>query len=394
MTWGDIMTKTQKITIFVCVVVLAMVVGSVVFNITDVLAFNNTVRPFIFMALAGLCWFAMGRAPRPRKSYMANLSALAAFVIFVCLVFAVSYMFGGGRNIMTPNMTVVLSNFWRVGLPLIFMEIARYKLLRHTGRKDKIFVFVIVTIVFALANIPDINVIVTGTANWDTFIFGSVLPAFVISFAVSFMAIDGSLAAVISISFLYNLGATFSPFLPDLQRLPWALFICAQVFVVGMLYYHLSSENTRSQRKRVARAARSSRGPVGRIFSIAVGILTITFFLGLLPLYPVVILTESMTGSINRGSLVVMRRVPLDNVEEVAVIGQVLHYHMGSLEVVHRVIGFSYTQEGVREFITQGDFNEFPDAGTLSQDDVIGIPMFIFPYIGLPNVIFRSFFGG
>jgi len=388
------MTKTLKLTIFVCGILLVVILGSALLDVSVVFSFNRWVRPFIFAGLAVCVWLAMGRGARARKSYVSNLTVVLSIVLYVVVIFGVSYFFGGGRNVMTPNINTVFVSFWTMGVPLISGELIRYRLLKQTGRRERTAVFVIVTIVFAMLYITDLGSALAGTANWVNFGFASVLPAFAISVLLSFMAIEGSAVSVVLISFIYNLGGVFSPVLPNVERLPWALLICIQVFIVGMVYYRLADESNSAQRKRIARSARISKGPMGTILSLGFGAVMIAFFLQLLPLYPVVILTGSMSGSIERGSLVVMRRIPSHQVFEDVELGLVLHYRSGNMEFVHRVVDFHYTDQGVREFVTQGDANPVPDAELLVQEDVIGTPMFIFPFIGYPNIFIRAIFGG
>jgi len=171
--------------------------------------------------------------------------------------------------------------------------------------------------------------------------------------------------------------------------------VCGLLFVVGVIHHYMTDEGGGAQRKRVARASKySHKGYFAYIMSIGTTGFIIAFFLQVFPIYPVVILTESMTGTIDRGSMVIMRRIPAEEAFMRVQEEDILHYRFRGVEFVHRVVEFTYTIDGVRQYVTQGDANEFPDPSPVLQEDVLGTPMFHIPFIGYPNIIFRAMFGG
>jgi len=89
-----------------------------------------------------------------------------------------------------------------------------------------------------------------------------------------------------------------------------------------------------------------------------------------------------------------MRRLPADEAYRFVSVGDVLHYHQGNIQLVHRVVDVAYDERGVREFVTKGDANPFADPMPLPQGDVIGRHMFSIPFLGYPNVLLRLILGG
>jgi signal peptidase len=361
-----------------------------------IIAMTQYVRHGVYAVLLVGLLLLFGRDRRPvRKAYNANMGAVIALLLYFCMVMLSSFWFGGGRNIMTPNFLAVVNNLRIFALPVLAGEYIRFRLIRSAKERDRLFVVIMLTLVFAAANMTGLRSFVSADEReWLNFLFESVLPSVTVSAVLSFMCVRGSLFSVMLVSFVYNLGGTFSPILPTFEHIVWALLVSGLVFVVGVIHYYLTDDKNTAQRKRIARASKYAEGnPVGRGFGLLAVVMLVLFFLQVFPFYPVVILTGSMSGYIDRGSLVVMRRVPEDEVANRVQVGTVLHYNMGQIEIVHRVIDYVYHGEE-RAFITQGDANPFPDPTPLAQADVIGTPVFVIPFIGYPNIAFRAITGG
>lgn len=97
-----------------------------------------------------------------------------------------------------------------------------------------------------------------------------------------------------------------------------------------------------------------------------------------------VITGGSMSGTFEKGSLVLEEKVP---VEDLAV-GDVITYQppadsgVATL-VTHRISATSTTEDGVREFVTKGDANPKPDPWTFSlTEDTQPVVRHAVPYVG------------
>ena len=386
--------------VLVCALLVVFYVSLIFVPAQFVMLLNEQVRLGMYVFWVIVWLLVVGRDARPvRKSYQANLVAVIALLLYASMIMMTAFLFGGGRNLMTPNLAFVLRNIRVIAVPLLLGEFLRFHIIRGIGTRHRTIVIVILTAVFALANTGGLRgMLFAQNPNWTNFAFEIILPAITISAVVSFICLRGSMFSAMLVSFIFNLGGVFSPILPTFSRLVWSLVVCGLVFVVGMIHYYLTDDSSAAQRKRLARASKYVQGnALARSVSLVIAGLTIAFFLQVFPIYPVVILTGSMSGYIERGSLVLMRRIPADEVSLRVQEGTVLHYHAGRIEFVHRVIGYEYVYENgevMRVFITQGDANPFPDPQRLAPADVIGTPLFTIPFIGYPNIIFRSLTGG
>lgn len=388
--------KATKISLVAVFAIFALQAVFVIMPVNMLHHHDLFIQPVVAVALVLITFWQLGFDKRKlRTAYQSNVAAVIAVVMYTSMIMSMAFLFGGGRNIMTINPQLVLSNIWTMAIPLVLFESVRHRLIKAMGDKGSVFILVLITLIFALMQIRGMRAfILGGGSGLRVFIFEGLLPSLTASAVVTLAAMRGTFTAAVVISFVLNLGGVFFPILPDFDSLVWALVNCAVFFFIGLILHRLTDTRGHVERKRIAKAAKQSRGPISKIVSLGTTALIIAFFLQWLPIYPVVILTTSMTGTIDRGSLVIMQRIPADRVFERVEIQDILHYRYRNVEFVHRVIDFRYNDAGVREFITKGDANDIPDLSPLPQQDVLGTPLFHFPFIGYPNVFFRSMFGG
>jgi len=94
-----------------------------------------------------------------------------------------------------------------------------------------------------------------------------------------------------------------------------------------------------------------------------------------------VVLSGSMSPTIDAGSVVFVSSVPTDQISE----GDVVTYDRSpggeNTRVTHRVVDV-VERDGTRRFETRGDANEDPDPSLVAPNEVIGVVTFSVPYVG------------
>jgi signal peptidase len=96
---------------------------------------------------------------------------------------------------------------------------------------------------------------------------------------------------------------------------------------------------------------------------------------------PLTVLTGSMRGTYDPGSVVVVRPVKPSQLQ----VGDTLTYQITSDQpdvITHRIIKISFGQDGKRQFITQGDANGAPDADPVVDGQVRGTVWYSVPWVG------------
>ena len=100
-----------------------------------------------------------------------------------------------------------------------------------------------------------------------------------------------------------------------------------------------------------------------------------------------VIATESMTGSIDKGDGVIFEEFTGQFVEE----GEVIVFLLNDRVTVHRVMDITYI-DGVKRYFTKGDANDDWDHGSVTDEQVLGVVRAKLPYFGYPTLWLRGLF--
>jgi len=392
------LTKINVCTYAACAAVIAVQIVFMLLSNAYLAAFNQIIRPIFYIALAAVVFAILGRRmPSVRVAYQANAAAILSVILFASAIVAVSFIFGGGRNGRMTGLNAFAADMWSVGLPLIMAEIARFRLVKALNQRGNVSAVAVCAIItaFAFAQMGELRILGFAEGQLMYIGFSTILPAVTASAVVTYVAFKGTLIATVAVSFVYNLGAIFSPVLPDVTRLVWALLMSALLFFTALIFKAVTASGATQQQKRMERAVKyESRQGLKLGFSVTLSAFIVAFFLQAFPIYPVVILTGSMTGYIDRGSIAIMRRLPTGEAHRFVQVGDVLHYYWRDIQLVHRVVDVEHDETGQRVFVTQGDANPFPDPSLLHSNEVIGRHMFTIPFLGYPNVLLRMLFSG
>jgi len=304
-----------------------------------------------------------------------------------------AFSVGIGHNSMVTNSTIVMRNLWERGLIIILGDLIRYKLIKTANRQERYWIIFILTLALIYSQTNEIHRIIYGNMTvLDTF-FELIFSPLVISIVVSYFAIKGSFLLVVSVSFLYTMTPYLLPILPSISLVAFSILTSGLIFLSAIIYYIImNSIKPHNQKIREGRAARYyKKNFANKTLIAAITCLIIIFFAGMLPIYPVVILTESMTGTFDRSSLVFVEGIPSDDVFYRISEGSVIHFvsHTG-VEYIHRVVDITYDPYGERQYITQGDAAYLVDPFPVPQSSVKGIAHSYLPYIGYPIVLLNE----
>jgi len=352
-------------------------------------------RPAVYAALAAAIIVFMGFDLRPvRKAYNANMVVVLSAILFGITVLIVSVRSGAGSNAFTAHTITVVRNLWEFGVVVVLGEFIRYKLIKASNHQNRTVIIIALTIVLAYGYMIGLRTFFHGGIDfWEAFFARMFLPI-VVSAVASYIAIEGSFLSVVLFSFLYLMAGYLLPILPDIQPIPWALICCALVFVTALIYRFVISDRRRALRLREKRAARYAKRPVlFNTITALVIVLLIGFFMGEFPIYPIVVLTDSMEGTFDRGSIVFVERVPPGEAYIRVGEGYVIHFSgPARADYIHRVVDFRHDEYGDRAYITQGDNSPVADELPVSQDDVLGIARASMRWLGWPYILFQAVF--
>lgn len=184
----------------------------------------------------------------------------------------------------------------------------------------------------------------------------------------------------------YRLLTTLYPYL--IFALPNAvdsLHAFTKILVPVALYLFL---HTLYEKKTRYATKKESKLPViGLVLSLLLMTSTIMLISGQFRYSALVIATESMTGELEVGDVVIFEEYDDQIIEE----GQIIVFKRGRSRIVHRVVDIDQ-YGGERRYVTKGDANEDNDAGYILDSDIVGITSYKIPYVGSPTIWVRDIF--
>lgn len=100
-----------------------------------------------------------------------------------------------------------------------------------------------------------------------------------------------------------------------------------------------------------------------------------------------VIATESMTGEINKGDIIIYEEYG----DQVIFEGLVIVFEKDNSVIIHRVEKIEIIN-GIKRYYTKGDANEDRDAGFITEGNIIGVVNYKLPFLGYPSLWIRNLF--
>ena len=390
-------TRAFTLSAFVCTAIIALQTAFIFMPGDFLNFFNQTIRIMVYVTLVIVVYSVTGIDRRTvRKAYQSNLVAVISTLLYAAAFIILIWMFGGGNNAMAArSIHMAFRWFWEIGMIVILSEMIRYKLIKSAVKDERNTVALMLALVFALGYMGHgLWAQVRGSGlSVPEFVFNTALMPLVISCVASFFAMEGSFVSVISIPLVHLMVPRYMPVLPNVGLIAFSLVFCGVLVASAVIYNLIMNDASRAQKLRVKRLGKYENKVFTLFNAATVAVLgvIVAFFLNAFPIYPLVILTDSMSGTIDRGSLVFVQRVPEGRAEDMVGEGYIIHFLRG-IEYVHRTVEFRHGADGRREYITQGDANERPDPFFVTQDDVLGIARSHLPFLGWPYIFFRALF--
>jgi len=397
------MTNISKKTFAAIVVLITFIAlqwGFAFVSAEYVVLYNQAVRPIVYGALLIFVIAYIGKDERPvLKAGDSTLWALIFAMAYLFVLFILGIFFGFGTNVMAPNAAVITNNFWNITPIFVMGNVIRYKILKNVSRDDSVKVIAILTIAFSIVGFSELRQMAQGSSiDFGEFIFASVFFAVMLNLTAAYFAHRGSLLSVFIISGVYSLPPSFSPILPNILSFPWALISTTVIGISLYFYIMLTADKTRKHHEPPEYSKHDNwirrQLSLYNLIYLGAAFTLGAFLLGFFSTYPIAVLTHSMTGTFDRGSIVFLNRVPDGQAFDMVGENYIIHFNAMNREYIHRVIEFEYDSNGDRVFITKGDANDFPDPWRVQQQDIIGVAWGSIPFIGYPRVALHLLSGG
>ena len=171
--------------------------------------------------------------------------------------------------------------------------------------------------------------------------------------------------------------------LPVYPQTPDSLYSFAKLVVPLLIYLFISA--LYAKRKNFVSHRKKAVGYISLGLSVAIMISIVLLISCEFRYRSLVIATESMTGEINKGDMIIYERYDGQQIGE----GQVIVFLENNSKIVHRVVEIKNISGEVR-YYTKGDANDDFDVGYRLSDDIVGLTDIKVSYVGYPTLWLRE----
>ncbi|MCL2487854.1 MAG: signal peptidase I [Oscillospiraceae bacterium] len=392
--------KKNKNDMFHLAALLILVAAQVIYLLIPshmVVLFNRLWRPLIYLAIIAALYGLTGWDRRYVKNRKISLT-LAGFgvLLFGSAILAAGVLFGFGENSMAAgSFGLAVEHIWVFAAVACMSEVLRVKIIKDAPKEYREITAIVLTLVYMFLQLDTLRSVDLSYAKVLDFLIVTILPVLTMNAVLSYIAVDGSLLAVLIIRAVYSLSTFFLPVLPAVSEAVWAVMRTALLVGTFAIYFFNMDEDKKIRRRQAKRHLKYQKKPLDvYIITAALVIIVVSFVAGAFSYYPVVVLTDSMEDTFGPGSVVVSEKISREEAFGAVKEGDILHFKRGNVEYTHRVIEFRYNADGERTYITQGDNSPNPDSQPVEPDQIIGITRAFVPYIGYPFVWIRTLFNG
>lgn len=310
------------------------------------------------------------------------LLMLVCAVLYLISYFLIGTIDGFGLNIYDTSFQGIVKNLLVLGSAVILKEWVRNFLINSVQKKFAVAFGVIIILIFSFTevNLDTFSKLKT-LEEWFSYISKNILPVVFFNVFMTFAA--------------YILGFYGTAIYAALTRFPiWIVRILPNfrwitLLLVGALLPLMFTIVLRSiSQKKATRGKRQEMkqaSPYSWIATAVVAVSTVWFALGIFPVFPTAIVSNSMKPDISRGDIVLIQKVDPNTLKE----QDVILYALDNIQVFHRVIKIEYVQ-GVKQYTLKGDNNTYEDPNPVLGEQIIGKHIATIPYVGWPGVLLQQ----
>ena len=320
---------------------------------------------------------------RPILSINKNTVLLIMIAVgAVCLVlyYLTGVHFGFYKSSTPLSVRSFFKNILPISTIIIAIEFIRYVFLAQNARFIGILSYII-GILSELLVFSTLESITTFSRFMDAMGL-YLLPAVTANILYNFLAKNYGFLPGIAYRLLMTL---YIHVLPVYPQTPDVLFSFAKLLFPLFIYAFLNALYTKTKRYEKPRTKVAEWISMGlaALFMISIVVL----ISGAFRYRTIIIATESMTGSLNKGDAIIYKEYDNHYVQE----QDILVFLQDGRRIVHRVIEIERIN-GTNRYYTKGDANSDMDPDYITDADIEGVVLFKIPYFGYLSLWMREAF--
>ena len=373
------------------IILSLLVIFSIILEVTGVSvmlgsSYAYIIKPviWIFIGIIAFIFFQSERLINTKYKKDVDFIVIVAILLYYLIYFLLGYVKGFANNPYDTSIRGMLLNLWSIVPIIISREYIRCYIVNNCNQKKILWWTLIVSLVFTIIEL-NFNKFPTYFGNSEAFlkfIMQTFIPSLMVNLFLSYLSyFSGVFAPIVYALVPYIINYT----LPILPNIDWSIISILNCTIPFFSYvyinYIINKWDKLTKKKRIKVV--DLKGLVLMILFVG---LMILFGLGVFPVEPLVIASNSMYPKIHRGDIVILKDTPIEKVK----VGDTIRYRMEGYSVVHRVKSIEKDADGNMVFITKGDNNRDVDLYPVKTYQFDGVVLFDIRYVGYPTLILNE----
>lgn len=380
------MDRKLRLTILTILLLLSMLLEISGLSFKFGASYAYVVKPLLWVVIGIISFvffknsFMMNRKYKSQVEFCVVVATLVYFFIY----FVFGYVKGFAYNPYDKSLNGIITNVWTVLPVIITKEYIRYYMISNCGQKRIFLHAFLISFLFTILNINILKFNVYFSTPLSTFEFfiETLFPNLITNLFLTYVAYFSGYGAPIFYTLLPQLAMFILPILPDID---WALTSILNAIVPFFAYVYINYLINKID-KTIHMPSEKTVDIKGWLLMVLLLVIIVSFGLGLFPIQPLVIGSNSMAPKIHKGDIVFVKDVDVNKVKK----GDIIRYVLDGSYIVHRVVKINLDGDGNRVFITKGDNNNSIDLYPVKSSQYTGVIKFNVPYIGYPTILLRE----
>lgn len=380
------MNKNLKLIVLILLIFSSLLFEITGFNIKLGSSYLYFVKPILWLFIGIITFVFFRNNVSTNKKYKKDVDFLVIITILVyfLLYFVLGYAKGFGHNPYDTSFKGILINLWTF-VPIAFVkEYIRYFMINNCNKKHILWWTLIISVIFSITelNFGKFNSYFSSPVSIFEFSMETLMPSLITNLYLTYVCyFSGYTTSMLYVScmqvVLYVL-----PILPDLD-MPVLALLSSIVPFFSYVYINYSINKIDKQlRKKEYKTV----GLKGWLAMVLLVVIMVCFGLGLFPIEPIVIASDSMYPKIHKGDIVLIKDIDVKDIKK----GDIIRYKMDNYYVIHRVVMINEDKDGSLQFITKGDNNNDVDLLPVKENQVCGIIKADIRYLGYPTLVINK----
>lgn len=371
------MKSSEKKLLVVEIITLVILILDIF--VTNIL--NDYLLALFLLLIFGIIVFLTGYT---RNRHLYTKDILLNIFIYCFLYYIIIYLSGIFIGFLKTSYNLsligIIKNIMPIIINIIACELLRYMFISKCGKNKFLLIFTCLLCTFIDVKLIAYAYDLSTLAGIIKIGYMSFLPLFSKNILMTYLCYKFGYVPNCIYRFFMEIPIYILPIVPNINE--YFDTIIDLLFPAIILY--LTYREFKNEKKQIKSRTSNRLQNMLSVIVIIFILLVVSLTSGIFKYYSLAIGSNSMANSINKGDVVIVEKLSLEEVKSLDV-GDVLVYKHNDVVIVHRIVRITHINNNYY-FNTKGDNNNNEDSWTIEQSSVIGRAKIRIPYVGIPTV--------